>query len=292
MNKPIEIFIRHCNQSANSVGKQRPDWFSRKKCWENLLNTTNHQLANITICFDGKIDENHFLLGELYEKYYEKINYNFVQLYGGGDDARSFLNMLNYVKKQDLEDETIIYLLEDDYLHKPNFCEILIELWEHMNVDYATLYDAPDKYIPPSKGGNPFIGEDGAEVTKLYLGRECHFKLCFSTTMTFAAKRTTLERDYNIIKQYTSGTHPHDFPMFSKLTKELGYSMMCPIPGYSTHGETAWLGPLVDWRHETLKLDLDKLDKRFNEILENTTEEEFWEVVNKNREDEPLNYEI
>jgi hypothetical protein len=29
--------------------------------------------------------------------------------------------------------------------------------------------------------------------------------------------------------------------------RDKGRSLITPLPGYSTHGETAWLTPLIDW---------------------------------------------
>jgi hypothetical protein len=29
--------------------------------------------------------------------------------------------------------------------------------------------------------------------------------------------------------------------------RDKGNSLITPIPGYATHGETAWLSPLTDW---------------------------------------------
>jgi len=29
--------------------------------------------------------------------------------------------------------------------------------------------------------------------------------------------------------------------------RDKGRGLVTPIPGYATHGETAWLSPLVDW---------------------------------------------
>ena len=64
--------------------------------------------------------------------------------------------------------------------------------------------------------------------------------------MTFAAKVSTLKRTEITLRQWTSESHPNDFQMFLDLRaqKEL---LITPIPGYSTHGETAWLSPLTDW---------------------------------------------
>jgi hypothetical protein len=64
--------------------------------------------------------------------------------------------------------------------------------------------------------------------------------------MTFAAKVSTLKQDEAILREYTSGTYPDDFKMFLAL-REKQKGLITPIPGYSTHGETAWLSPLTDW---------------------------------------------
>ena len=64
--------------------------------------------------------------------------------------------------------------------------------------------------------------------------------------MTFAAKVSTLKRTEHILRKHTSGTHPNDFQMFLELRKN-NELLVTPIPGYSTHGETAFLTPLTDW---------------------------------------------
>ncbi len=107
------------------------------------------------------------------------------------------------------------------------------------------MYDHPDKYLDPSLGGNPYCA-GGAEDTRVYLTESCHWKITNSTTMTFAAKVSTLKRVESILREYTSGTHPNDFQMFLKL-REVGELLVTPLPGYATHGETAWLSPLTDW---------------------------------------------
>ncbi len=142
-------------------------------------------------------------------------------------------------------DDEIIYFLENDYLHRPGADKVLEEGFS-LGYHYVALYDHPDKYID---GANPFV-EDGGEVTRLMLTNSCHWKLTNSTTMTFAAKVNTLKEDEPILRDFTSGTHPNDFPMFLAL-REKQRGLITPVPGYSTHGETAWLAPLVDWKQIT-----------------------------------------
>jgi hypothetical protein len=141
-------------------------------------------------------------------------------------------------------DDDIVYFIENDYLHKPESVKILKEGFE-LGASFVALYDHPDKYLDPSNGGNPYSA-GGAEDTRVYLTDSCHWKITNSTTMTFAAKVSTLKRAEPILRKHTSGTHPDDFQMFLELRQQ-GELLITPLPGYATHGETAWLSPLTDW---------------------------------------------
>ena len=143
----------------------------------------------------------------------------------------------------DDEDE-IIYFLENDYLHKPGSQKILEEGFT-LGASFVSLYDHPDKYLSPDKGGNPFC-EGGAEDTRVYLTDNCHWKITNSTTMTFAAKVSTLRANEDILRKHTSTLHPNDFSMFLEL-REKNELLITSIPGFSSHGETAWLSPLTNW---------------------------------------------
>ena len=66
--------------------------------------------------------------------------------------------------------------------------------------------------------------------------------------MTFAAKVKTLKKHEYILRKYTSTSHPHDFDMWIDLRTK-GVSLTTPIPSYSTHGESAWLSPLINWEY-------------------------------------------
>ncbi|VDM11382.1 unnamed protein product [Wuchereria bancrofti] len=142
-----------------------------------------------------------------------------------------------------LDNNEVVYFLENDYLHRPQSYKILLEGIE-IGADYVSLYDHPDKYID---GANPYV-EGGGEITKVFLSQTCHWKLTNSTTMTFATKIKTLYEDEKILREFTKGSYPEDFKMFLTL-RDKGRSLITPIPGYSTHGETAWLSPLINWEN-------------------------------------------
>lgn len=160
----------------------------------------------------------------------------------GGSSAAGFRIVFEDALK--LEDNKIVYFVEDDYLHLPNSRNILLEGLDRSH--YVSLYDHADKYIPANKGGNPFIEDDASEVTKVFITKSSHWKLTNSTTMTFAVKVKTLREDAELWREYTRGTYPRDFECFLKL-REKGRTLATPLPGYSTHCEPMWASPLIDW---------------------------------------------
>ena len=172
-----------------------------------------------------------------------------------GSDLNEYLRMVTWFcfivnnKKYEIFNNSelndfIVYFLENDYLHKSGSQKILEEGFE-LGASFVSLYDHPDKYLSPNKGGNPYC-EGGAEDTRVYLTDSCHWKITNSTTMTFAAKVSTLRANEDILRKHTNTSHPNDFQMFLEL-REANELLITPIPGYSTHGETAWLSPLTNW---------------------------------------------
>jgi hypothetical protein len=63
---------------------------------------------------------------------------------------------------------------------------------------------------------------------------------------TAKCPQITFGTDFGALIGYTAGSYPRDFEMFLAL-REKQHGLITPIPGYSTHGETAWLSPLTDW---------------------------------------------
>jgi hypothetical protein len=219
--------------SDTGYNKIKPEYINNEKCLQNFCNVFFDNIYDITVLADNCSDDTITMI----KKYIDPVNIKKVSI---GHGAGTFNLALNEALRYD--DETIIYFLENDYLHKPGADKILEEGFS-LGYDYVSLYDHPDKYI---NGANPFV-EDGGEVTRVMLTDSCHWKLTNSTTMTFAAKVSTLKKDENILREFTSGTHPNDFQMFLALRNEKQHGLITPIPGYSTHGETAWLSPLTDW---------------------------------------------
>jgi hypothetical protein len=214
--------------SDTGYNKVKPSYISNENCLYNATKIFN-QVEWLVIADNTSPPTDEMILK--YQSNITKVNI--------GHGAGTFNLALDEALK--LDDKEVVYFLENDYLHKSNSLKILLEGID-IGADYVSLYDHPDKYID---GANPFV-EGGGEYTKVFLSESCHWKLTNSTTMTFASKVKTLREDESILRKWTNTTHPHDFQMFLEL-RDKGRSLITPLPGYSTHGETAWLTPLINW---------------------------------------------
>lgn len=219
--------------SDSGYNKVKPGYINNEACLLNALDTFSTDKHDWLVIADNVSEATKQML----ERYVLNIRYVSV-----GHGAGTF----NLALDEGLQepDWQVVYFLENDYLHKPNSDKVILEGLE-LGASFVSLYDHPDKYLPPTQGGNPYC-EGGAEDTRVYLTESTHWKITNSTTMTFAATVETLVRTKETLRKYTEGSYPEDFKMFLDL-REQGELLISSIPGYSTHGETAWLAPLTDW---------------------------------------------
>jgi len=221
--------------SDSGYSKVKPAYITNESCLKNAIETFPWEEHDWSIIADNISKETN----DMIQKY---IPRNYIEYVSVGHGAGTFNLALDEALQE--PDWQVIYFLENDYLHKPNSDKVILEGLE-LGASFVSLYDHPDKYLPPAKGGNPYC-EGGAEDTRVYLTESTHWKLTNSTTMTFAATVETLLRTKETLRKYTQGSYPEDFKMFLDL-REQGELLISSIPGYSTHGETAWLTPLTNW---------------------------------------------
>jgi len=228
----MKIIYRISDAGYNKV---KPDYIDNEKCLKNFRDVFYDYINDIHIIADNCSKPTI----EMINKYISPENIENVSI---GHGAGTFNLALDKALKW--EDDEIVYFVENDYLHKPGSSDILKEGFD-LGASFVALYDHPDKYMDPKSGGNPYC-EGGAEDTRVYLTDSCHWKITNSTTMTLASKVSILKQTEDILRKHTSGTHPNDFHMFIEL-RENNHLLITPLPGYATHGETAWLSPLTNW---------------------------------------------
>lgn len=220
--------------SDAGYNKVKPDYINNENCLKNATEVFKN--ASFLVIADNVSEPTKKMIRKYIE---EDSDVEYVSV---GHGAGTFNLALD--EALTLDDDEIVYFIENDYIHKPNSQKVLEEGFE-LGAPFIALYDHPDKYLDPSRGGNPYC-EGGAEDTRVYLSNNVHWKITNSTTMTFAAKVSTLKKYKDTLRNFTKDTHPNDFQMFLHL-REQGGLLLTPLPGYATHGETAWLSPLTNW---------------------------------------------
>jgi len=184
-------------------------------------------------------------------------------------NSGSFRHVVDYAINN-FKSEDAVYLVEDDYWHLPVSAKALSEGLEI--ADYVSLYDFPDKYHN-AHGTNPYVTQN-SERSRVYLTSSSHWKTSNSTTMTFAARVSTLKQDKAVLWNFTKENIPDDFGMFLVLTAQSPWpllfnkgfinrfwasiryypfvkrrTLITALPGISTHVEEAYLSPLTDWKY-------------------------------------------
>ena len=230
----MKIIYRISDAGYNKV---KPDYINNELCLKNFCNAFFDYIHDILIiadnCSDSTID--------MINKYIDPSSIIKVSVgHGAGTFNLALDKALSY------DDDEIVYFVENDYLHKQLSPRILKEGF-NLGASFVALYDHPDKYLDPSKGGNPHC-QGGAEDTRVYLSDSTHWKITNSTTMTFASTVATLKRTEPILRKWTSTSHPDDYNMFIELRSN-NELLITPIPGYATHGESKWLSPLTNWEN-------------------------------------------
>lgn len=225
----MKIIYRISDAGYNKV---KPDYINNESCLKNFVSVFGNRDLQI-IADNCSEDTLRMITKYVHPGKVEKVSIG----HGAGTFNLALSKALTYA------DTEIVYFVENDYLHRLLSPDILQEGFS-IGANYVALYDHPDKYI---NGANPEV-EGGGEVTRVMLSKSCHWKLTNSTTMTFASTVKTLKEDEQLLRSFTQGSYPRDFDMFLAL-RDKGRGLVTPIPGYATHGETAWLSPLIDWSY-------------------------------------------
>lgn len=251
MEKPIEVFLRHCYYSKlqELPDRTRPKWFNKFKVFENFKNTLDPNLVNYTIVYDefyGSIDKT-FLSKE-----------NNVEIIKCGSETDSFLSTLDIIQSRNFNDNTLIYFLEDDYVHRPGWCNILLEGFT-LNPHYLTLYDF-DFFI------------NSGYLSEIFVTENSHWRAVPATTNTFVCKYKTLIEDLEVHKKYSidgvkeeDGYHfSRDYDKFWELQNQKKY-LISPMPGWITHCDANHISPIINW--EKIMNDTYFIEKEEKTVL-------------------------
>jgi len=251
-----EVIIIYRISDHSHTEKIKPSYASKENCLRTLVREFGNHNLHI-IC--DNVSEQTF---NMCKKYSENI-----ELTNNGNTG-AFLYSWNkaFELTKTMPEDSIVYLVEDDYIHCRGAKKILLEAFNDLHAPYATLYDHPDKYQdnkdPRFKWGHGQIDIDdngirkplnvyvSGEETVVYASKSCHWKLTSSTTMTFATTVGNIRDDKDDMANLHTGKH---LPMGGATFKMLagkGKGLISSIPAYSGHGEERWLPYFRNWEEE------------------------------------------
>jgi len=229
--KPIKIYLRHSYYSKNTEleNRIRPEWFDKKKIFNNLIDITNWDLCDLKIVYDLHFGDN---ASDFFGDPYDIIKID------SGTEADSFIRLLDIIINDNNPEDQIIYILEDDYLHREGWENAMIESLNGI-CDYVSLYDHADKYT------------DYPDLTsRILISESSHWRTVPSTCNTYACKARTLYSDIDIHKKYSIEHYngiSQDHSKFVHLAS-VGKLLVTPIPGYSTHCNHLQ-SPIIKWNN-------------------------------------------
>ena len=238
--------------------KQKPEYAGKEDC----LRVFTREFSNDNlILFADNVKEETF---DMAKKYVKEKNIYLTNFGNTGTFLASW--QMAYTIAQNVSDDTIFYLVEDDYIHRSGAKDILVEAFRDLNADYVTLYDHPDKYMNNQdsrfRWGHDKVDKDVDGVRKPgiiygtgqedkgYISESTHWRTVGSTTMTWATTAKNVKEDFEEMNKLHTGKHlPMGGDTF-RMLKDKGKDLISCLPGYSAHAEERWMPYFVNWEKE------------------------------------------
>lgn len=253
----IHIYLRQFSRLRNNP--DRPNWFSPEKIFLNLLKTTNQNLSKLNIVFEDKQDyDNHFT--KRYENYGFSIHFIdtknikrkvlFDEPWSHSVAATSEI-ILKDINDNKIQNNELIYILEEDYLHIPQWAEITLNFFNTSRPlgDYCCLYDHNDKYIFTQSDDtiNQYNLESHWKLyrdlkSKIIVSNYRHWRAMPNCGLSMIMTRDLFLRDQELwLNGYS------DCEIGTQLNKKYQTKFWTPIPSISTHCINPFVAPIIDW---------------------------------------------
>ena len=240
----IHIYFLHYDATnfekrSRDPNKQRPSWFTYQLCLLNFLKSLNGNCCrgrvSFTLWYDGSLDKLQFDQDIVNAMEVAQSSGVDVKIMAGnfGSGSKSAYNLQSHIVGQtSILDDDLVYTLENDYLHQPDWLMKVDELYySGVQFDYISLYDHADNYRLPIH--RRFISEIFATSSHIW-------RTCFSTCYSKLARGRTMREDHLILTRYD------DF-FACTMVQLKGRTLVVSTPGLSTHAMSGLESPAVDW---------------------------------------------
>jgi hypothetical protein len=226
--RKLHIYYRHYN--VTTTESHRPDWFTYEKSLKNLISNLQ---GNKGIRLNLVMDSPHEATGNWINKY--KFNFHNIHNVNEGSDWGSFQEACKIVKNdKDIEENDLIYFVENDYIHLDGWYNKVIEWFEtYGDLHYLSLYDHKDKY---------FLTQYQELMSRVVITETHHWKTTPSTCGTFILSKQLFDEDFDILS-----TMQGDHNKWLWLTENRNRLIITPIPGLATHCMRGLESPTIKW---------------------------------------------
>ena len=243
IERSIYIILRHLPRERFATERhtnKRPVWFSYEQTHSRLIDTikSNSAYFNVTliILYDGTEEE---LRDDFVYNYHypNSLKIEF-QLIIGRSALKAGLILLDFIKNMEINNEDLLYLLENDYMHRDNWLSAISEIYNSsIDFDFITLFDHLGAYNLPRNYNYK---------SKLYATDSVIWKTTPATCFSVIATKKIFNECYD-----TFLTELLDYKIWTKLLKKKKMVMLAPIPAYATHCMIDELSPGIDWTAES-----------------------------------------
>jgi hypothetical protein len=220
------VINRQCHERPGT--KPRPPWFDKAAAFESVAREASRIIVVYDFPDDVPSPPEHLAKASAAGHRVLAVR--------AGSDAMSLFTSTN-VALRELDDDDIVYFVEDDYMHRPGWARILREAFEHGVGDYVTLYDHPDKYDPAMY---PTL------TSRVLCSPSTHWRTVPSTTNTFATRMRTLRSHLHIHEAFMTLMTFTDHEKFLALGAA-GATIVSAVPAWSTHCHEPLVSATVDW---------------------------------------------
>lgn len=188
-----------------------------------------------------------------------------VAFLGGIGNGRSYHAQMRWLR--DAADDDLVYLSEDDYLYtRDAFASFVAAAAEMPEVDYFCLYDHPDRYTRDDDV--PLPGP-----RQVWIGGGRHWRWAESAAMSFGGRAGTFRADARVHARFAPRGSFRDNVVMRALRyndrrfwrlmqglrpywwKRPRRRLASPMPSLSTHMDTDFMAPLVDWEAVAASVD-------------------------------------
>lgn len=223
----LTILYRGCDKELEYLPSRqgRPQWFSKinnfKSIHNSIVNSKFKDEIKLIALMDGK--------KSILTDFILSLNYDLVFI-NAGSNNESLKFQLNFSKQFN----TDLYFLEDDYLHRPDAMNHIINGVNRF--DLVTGYDHFDRYTRTDD-----ISRDRESI---FFHEGIHWRTCESTTCTWAVSKRIAKTIIPIAEHFL--LNDRDFFRYLH-TKQI--RLHSTMPGVSTHVHEPYMSPGINWEN-------------------------------------------